>query len=242
MRRALTLCSSLLLALALCACGEPGGAGGGGGAGEAPPGKVVALREGDPIAEVDAYIARTKPDVTRPDWRTRLPAPVQVGFPKDKHVHWVLETNKGRLVVRLWHSVAPLHASNLIYLTRLGFYDGLVFHRVIQTFMAQGGCPRGNGTGMPGYGLPLEVSKTARHDRAGLLSTANTGRPGTDGSQFFLTFRPAPELDGGYTVYGEIVEGMDTLRALEAAGAPARSGRQEPREKLVITKATVELR
>lgn len=244
MRLVTPTCLSVVLSLALTACGEPGGAGGTGGAGDPPPGKVVAPREGDPIVEMDAYIAKKAIQKSHPDWRVRLPAPIQVGFPKDKHVHWVLDTNKGRMVVKLWHEVAPLHASNLVYLTRLGFYDGLTFHRVIQSFMAQGGCPRGNGTGMPGYGLPLEVSKSARHDRPGLLSTANTGRPGTDGSQFFLTFRPTPELDGGYTVYGEIVEGMDTLRALQAVGATGReaSRSEAPRERLVITKATVELR
>jgi cyclophilin family peptidyl-prolyl cis-trans isomerase len=238
MRLALPLVLATL-GLALSACGEPGGKGT---AGLPPPGKPVALREGDPLAEMDAFIAKQTIQKSHPTWRERLPAPIQVGFPKDQHVHWVLETNKGRMVVKLWHTVAPLHASNIVYLTRLGFYDGLTFHRVIQGFMAQGGCPRGNGAGMPGYGLPLEVTQAARHNEPGLLSTANTGRPNTDGSQFFLTFRPAPELDGGYTVYGKIVEGMDTLRALEAVGAPPRSGRQEPRERLVIEKATVELR
>jgi len=143
--------------------------------------------------------------------------------------------------VKLWHEVAPLHVSNLVYLTRLGFYDGLTFHRVIQGFMAQGGCPVGNGSGMPGYGLPLEVSKSAKHDRAGLLSTANTGSKNTDGSQFFLTFRPAPELDMGYTVYGEVVSGMEVVRLLEAAGGPPNS-RGTPRQKLLIERARVDVR
>ena len=216
----------LAMGLALAGCGGEGGEGG----------------EVDPIAAMDAHIAGRKVSTAGADWRVRLPPPIQVGFPKDRRVHWILETNRGRMVVKLWHEVAPLHVSNLIYLTRLGFYDGLTFHRVIQGFMAQGGCPIGNGSGMPGYGLPVEVRKDVKHDRAGLLSTANTGRKNTDGSQFFLTFRPAPELDMGYTVYGEIVEGLDTLRLLEKDGASPQAPSSAPHKRLVIERATVELR
>ncbi len=214
-------------------------------------GQPTAVREGDPLAEMDAFIAAQRLPQDIAGWRTRLPAPIQVGFPKDRHVHWILETNRGRMVIRLWHRVAPLHVSNLIYLTRLGFYDGLNFHRVKQGFMAQGGCPNGNGSGMPGYGLPLEVRPDVKHDRRGLLSTARTGRPNTDGSQFFLTFRPTPELDMnaggdpknlGYTVFGEILEGLETLALLEAVGAPPEVRSEAPRQPLLIKRATVELR
>ena len=138
--------------------------------------------------------------------------------------------------VRLRPDVAPRHVASTIYLTRLGFYDGLGFHRVITEFMAQGGCPLGSGTGGPGYEYAGEFDPGLRHDRPGLLSMANRG-PGTDGSQFFLTFVPTPWLDDKHTVFGEVVEGMDTLEALEACGS--ESGRT--REPLSITRATIEV-
>jgi len=101
--------------------------------------------------------------------------------------------------------------------------------------MAQGGCPLGNGTGDPGYRYAGEFSPTLRHNRPGLLSTANAG-PNTDGSQFFLTFRPTPNLDDKHTIFGEVVEGKDVLKALEAAG----SASGQTSEKLLMTKVTIE--
>jgi cyclophilin family peptidyl-prolyl cis-trans isomerase len=129
-----------------------------------------------------------------------------------------------------------MHASSTIYLSRLGFYDGLKFHRVINGFMAQGGCPLGTGTGGPAYKYDGEFDRNTRHDRPGLLSMANAG-PGTDGSQFFLTFVPTPHLDGKHTIFGEVVEGADTLKALEKRGS--RSGATT--EPLVMNKTTIEV-
>ena len=100
--------------------------------------------------------------------------------------------------------------------------------------MAQGGCPRGIGTGGPGYEYDGEFDKDVKHDKPGLLSMANSG-PGTDGSQFFLTFVPTDWLDGKHTIFGEVVEGMDTVKALEAAGS--ESG--EPSEELAISRAQI---
>jgi peptidyl-prolyl cis-trans isomerase B (cyclophilin B) len=131
---------------------------------------------------------------------------------------------------------APLHVSSTIYLARLGFYDDVIFHRVIKGFMAQGGDPLGQGTGGPGYQYGGEFSRNARHDRPGLLSMANAG-PGTDGSQFFLTFVATPWLDGKHTIYGEITEGMDTMKALEALGS--RNGATS--EPLGIETVTIEV-
>ena len=111
--------------------------------------------------------------------------------------------------------------ASTIYLTRLGFYDGLGFHRVIDGFMAQGGCPLGTGTGGPGYRYDGEFGGKARHDRRGILSMANAG-PGTDGSQFFITFLATPHLDGNHTVFGAVDGGMEVLDALESRGS--RSG------------------
>jgi cyclophilin family peptidyl-prolyl cis-trans isomerase len=111
----------------------------------------------------------------------------------------------------------------------------LAFHRVITGFMAQGGCPLGTGTGGPGYQYGGEFSPSVKHNTPGLLSMANAG-PNTDGSQFFLTFVPTPWLDGKHTVYGKVVEGLDTLSKLEAAGS--ESGRTS--EPLRIESVTIQ--
>jgi peptidyl-prolyl cis-trans isomerase B (cyclophilin B) len=184
----------------------------------------------------DAFIEQSGIDRSREDWRTTLPKPPQFEFDASKTYTWNLETNKGTIKVRLMPDVAPQHVSSTMYLTTLGFYDGLRFHRVIDGFMAQGGCPLGNGMGGPGYKYDGEFDASVRHDRPGLLSMANAG-PGTDGSQFFLTFVPTPHLDGKHTIFGEVVEGMDTVKALEACGT--RSGATS--EPLQITKATLEV-
>lgn len=167
---------------------------------------------------IDEFIAEQSIDRSNPRWRTQLNRPPQVRFDKESAYFWDLETNVGALSVRLMPDVAPMHVSSTIYLTRLGFYDGLSFHRVITQFMAQGGCPLGTGTGGPGYQYAGEFNGGVRHDRPGLLSMANAG-PNTDGSQFFLTFVPTPWLDGNHTIFGEVVEGMETLQALEARGS-----------------------
>jgi cyclophilin family peptidyl-prolyl cis-trans isomerase len=129
---------------------------------------------------------------------------------------------------------APMHVSSTVYLTRVGFYDDLIFHRVIDGFMAQGGDPTGTGRGGPGYKYAGEFSGDLKHDKPGLLSMANAG-PGTDGSQFFLTFVPTPWLDGRHTIFGEVVEGMDALQQLEAAGS--QSGQTS--ERLTLDKAQI---
>ena len=131
-----------------------------------------------------------------------------------------------------------MHVTSFMYLTKLGFYDGLTFHRVIPEFMAQGGCPHGSGTGGPGYEYDGEFSKEARHDRPGLLSMANAG-PGTDGSQFFLTFKPTPGLDGRHTVFGRIEdpESLAVLEKIESLGAPRDPGR--PQREIRIERATI---
>lgn len=152
-----------------------------------------------------------------------------------------ISTSKGDIRIDLHPEAAPVTVANFVNLARRGFYDGLRFHRVIQGFMAQGGCPRGNGSGWPGFKLPLELKPGVGHGKMGTLSTANMG-PNSDGSQFFITFRPTPELDRQYTAFGEITAGLDVLRAFEAVAAPPRARSSEPREPLLITKASVELR
>ncbi len=169
-------------------------------------------------------------------WRTRLDKPELAEFDASKTYTVVMETNKGTMKIRLMPDVAPMHATSFLYLTKLGYYDGLSFHRVITDFMAQGGCPLGTGTGGPGYQFDGEYDAAVRHDRPGLLSMANAG-PGTDGSQFFLTFVATPWLDGKHTIFGEVVEGQDVMRTLEAAGSS--SGRTS--EELSMTKLSIEI-
>jgi peptidyl-prolyl cis-trans isomerase B (cyclophilin B) len=193
---------------------------------------------GDTMQQIKNFIQEqtTKGTINKADasWRTKLPKFPEVKFEAGKSCYWNLQTNKGKIKVGLYTAQSPNHAANFVYLTELGFFDGLGFHRVIQQFMAQGGCPLGTGTGGPGYKFAGEFGSGLKHDRPGLLSMANAG-PGTDGSQFFLTTVPTPWLDGNHTIFGEIVDGMDTLKKIEAAGS--QSGRTS--EKLVIEKATI---
>src|SRR5262249_16391737 len=142
-------------------------------------------------------------------------------------------TNKGEMTIQFKPDVAPMHVTNFIYLSRLGFYDGLTFHRVMKGFMAQSGDPLGDGTGGPGYHFAGEVNPKANHDGPGVLSTAHTSQPDSDGSQFFITFRAASALDGDYTVFGQVVKGLDTLQKMEAVANP---GDGPPTEPLTITK------
>jgi cyclophilin family peptidyl-prolyl cis-trans isomerase len=186
------------------------------------------------LEAIDQYIAERNVDTSNARWRTSLSRPPAVTFDAGSEYFWDLETNVGNVTVKLMPDVAPRHVASTIYLTRLGFYDGLKFHRVISEFMAQGGCPLGTGTGGPGYEYGGEFSPSVKHDRPGLLSMANAGE-GTDGSQFFLTFVPTPWLDGKHTIFGEVVDGMDTVEALEARGSQTGA----PKEPLQINKATV---
>ncbi|MDJ0787477.1 MAG: peptidylprolyl isomerase [Myxococcota bacterium] len=186
------------------------------------------------IAAIDAFIAEQNIDKTKSGWKTSLPKPPQVEFDAGETLFWNLETNVGSIKIKLMPDVAPMHVSSTIYLANLGFYDGVPFHRVIEGFMAQGGDPLGRGTGGPGYKYDGEYSSSVRHDKPGLLSMANAG-PGTDGSQFFITFVPTPHLDGKHTIFGEVVEGMETVKELEKYGS--RSGR--PDKPLEMTKTTI---
>ena len=197
-------------------------------AADAPQGKTA-------LMQIDEVISKTKVDKSQSQWRTKLAKPPVATFDKAKSYFAVMETSKGTIRIKFIPEVAPMHVTSFIYLTRLGYYDGLSFHRVITDFMAQGGCPLGTGTGGPGYEFAGEYSPTQRHNRPGLLSMANAG-PGTDGSQFFLTFKPTPWLDDKHTIFGEVVEGKDVLKALEAAG----SAGGQTSEKLFMTKVTIE--
>ncbi len=127
-----------------------------------------------------------------------------------------LTTNKGDIVVELFENEAPETVGNFVSLVKKGFYNGLTFHRVISGFMAQGGCPEGDGTGGPGYSIYDECDAPgARKHFRGVLSMAKTNAPNSGGSQFFITFRPCPQLDGKHTVFGRVIEGMDVVDSLQ---------------------------
>jgi cyclophilin family peptidyl-prolyl cis-trans isomerase len=189
------------------------------------------------MQQIEQFIAAAKIDKSKPGWKTSLPEPKVVTFEKAHKYYAHMVTNKGSVLIKFLPDVAPMHVTNFLYLTKLGFYDGLPFHRVITGFMAQGGDPLGNGTGGPGYGFNGEFSSSVKHDQPGRLSMANAG-PGTDGSQFFLTFVATPWLDGKHTIFGEVVEGIDVLKKLEAAGS--RGGATS--EPLKIEKVTIEVK
>jgi peptidyl-prolyl cis-trans isomerase B (cyclophilin B) len=124
-----------------------------------------------------------------------------------------IETNKGTIRLRLHDDKAPRTVANFEKLSGEGFYDGLVFHRVIPDFMIQTGCPQGTGTGGPGYKFPDEFHKDLRHDGPGVLSMANAG-PNTNGSQFFITHVATPWLDNKHSVFGRVLEGQDVVDAI----------------------------
>jgi peptidyl-prolyl cis-trans isomerase B (cyclophilin B) len=131
-----------------------------------------------------------------------------------------IHTNKGDINLTLYSDKAPVTVANFVNLVKRGFYDGLTFHRVIDDFMIQGGCPNGSGTGSPGYRFEDECNREIRHDRPGVLSMANAG-PGTNGSQFFITHVETPWLDGKHTVFGTVVSDsdQDVVNAIEAGDA-----------------------
>jgi peptidyl-prolyl cis-trans isomerase B (cyclophilin B) len=197
--------------------------------------KTASTNKDKSLMTIDAQVAKV--DKSNPNWKTTLPKPEMMTFEDGKTYYARMATNKGPVLIKFLPKSAPMHVTNFIYLTRLGFYDGISFHRVITNFMAQGGDPLGNGTGGPGYQFAGEFDPALKHDKGGKLSMANAG-PGTDGSQFFLTFVPTPWLDGKHTIFGEVVEGMETLKTLEAAGS--QGGKTS--EPLKMEKVTIEVK
>jgi peptidyl-prolyl cis-trans isomerase B (cyclophilin B) len=125
-----------------------------------------------------------------------------------------IETNKGKIRLRLEDDKVPKTVANFEKLAKEGFYDGLKFHRVIPDFMIQTGCPQGTGTGGPGYKFGDEFHKELKHDGPGVLSMANAG-PNTNGSQFFITHVATPWLDGKHSVFGRVLEGQDVVDKIQ---------------------------
>lgn len=147
----------------------------------------------------------------------------------------VIETNMGTIEIELFEDKAPVTTKNFIDLTEKGFYDGVIFHRIIPGFMIQGGDPTGTGMGGPGYAIQDEFHADLRHDSKGILSMANAG-PNTGGSQFFILLAPQPHLDGRHSVFGKLIKGENVL---DAIGAVETDGNDKPINEVKMTKVTI---
>jgi cyclophilin family peptidyl-prolyl cis-trans isomerase len=133
--------------------------------------------------------------------------------PKKKYTAH-MKTDVGTMVIELFADKTPKTVNNFVFLARQGFYEGVIFHRVIANFMAQGGDPTGTGSSGPGYKFADEFHPSLKHDKQGILSMANAG-PNTNGSQFFITHVPTPHLDNRHSVFGQVIEGLDVLMAIK---------------------------
>jgi cyclophilin family peptidyl-prolyl cis-trans isomerase len=151
-----------------------------------------------------------------------------------KNHHAIMETSKGTIEIELFEDKAPLTTENFINLSQKGFYDGVIFHRVIPDFMIQGGDPTGTGRGGPGYTIKDEFGPGLRHEKY-TLSMANAG-PNTGGSQFFITVAATPWLDGKHAIFGRVVKGQEVVDAIVAV---PRDSNDKPREPVVINKITI---
>lgn len=143
----------------------------------------------------------------------RWSQPPEMTIDPAKTYQAVLHTEKGEIKIALFADKTPLTVNNFVFLAKAGYYDDVIFHRVIKDFMAQTGDPTGTGRGGPGYAFADEFHKDLKHDKPGIVSMANAG-PKTNGSQFFITHVPTPWLDGKHSVFGEVVEGMDVLLSI----------------------------
>ena len=144
--------------------------------------------------------------------------------------HAIIETTMGTIEVELFEDKAPLTTGNFIKLAQRGFYDGVIFHRVISDFMVQTGDPDGNGTGGPGYTIKDEFGPGLKHSKAGILSMANAG-PNTGGSQFFITTIPTPWLDGKHAIFGQVIKGQSIVNEISTV---ARDGEDRPLKTIMM--------
>lgn len=155
--------------------------------------------------------------------------PIQIDPSKQYFAN--LETEKGTIVLELFPIEAPLAVNNFVFLARQGWFNDITFHRVISGFVAQTGDPSGTGFGSPGYAFDNEISPDLTYDQPGMVGMANAG-PGSNGSQFFITMAPVEQLNGGYTIFGRVVEGMDVVEALTERD-PSQNMGLPPGDKLI---------
>lgn len=149
----------------------------------------------------------------------------------------VVETNMGTFKFELFPEKAPITVENFIKLAEEGFYDGLTFHRVVPGFVIQGGDPRGDGTGGPGYTIKGEFNPELKHDAAGVVAMARRGNdPDSAGSQFYITLAPAPHLDGQYAIFGRVIEGLDVVMKIGQVPTDTRS---RPLEPVIMKRVTI---
>lgn len=207
-RTGLFLFAAFVLALAACAPPQP----------TASPGDSLLLTTNTPAAVQSTPVVA---NVTAAPIGTAVPTPSYQQWPAapamaidpTKFYEATFKTEKGDIVVELFANKTPVTVNNFVFLARKGFYDNTTFHRVVANFMAQGGDPGGTGTGGPGYTIPDEFHPDLTFDEPGLLAMANAG-PNTNGSQFFITFIPEPQLTGQYTIFGKVVNGLSIAQSL----------------------------
>ena len=148
----------------------------------------------------------------------------------------IIETSKGRIVIELYQDEAPNTVEHFMKLANAGFYNGIIFHRVIPGFMVQTGDPTGTGMGGPGYTFADEFVSALQHDGPGVVSMANAG-PNTNGSQFFITLAPTPWLNGKHTIFGHVVEGQDVVEQIAAA---ERNAQDKPLANITMSRVTIQ--
>ena len=151
-------------------------------------------------------------------------------------VHAEFATTEGSFTVRLFDQEVPETVANFVGLAKQGFYDDLIFHRIIHDFMIQGGCPEGTGRGGPGYQFADEFHPTLKHTKKGLLSMANAG-PNTNGSQFFVTVAATPWLDNKHSIFGEVTEGYDVVEKISRL---PRGGQDRPVKEVKLNSVKIE--
>lgn len=163
--------------------------------------------------EADQSRARPLADISPLERNGYYSTPPEMAIDPSKDYTAVIETERGEITVDLYEAQAPITVNNFAFLAGQGYYDGVTFQRVIKGFMAQGGDPSGTGGGGPGYTFQDETDNDLTFDSAGLLAMANRG-PGTNGSQFFITYSPQAHLTGLHTIFGQVVAGFDALESL----------------------------
>ena len=180
--------------------------------------------------------AGTPTPADKPAPKAENDKPAAPATPASKNRVARVETTKGTFRIELFEDKAPITTKNFIDLATKGFYDGVIFHRVIDGFMIQGGDPTGTGRGGPGYKIPDEFHPDLKHDAPGILSMANAG-PNTGGSQFFITLGPTPHLNNRHAVFGKVIEGLDVVKAI---GKSATGTGDRPLDDIVMKKVTIE--